>query len=147
MTVADNIKPFPDQAKYEAWSRVQTKSVGDKISTGLGKSLSKAQAAYSLLQWNKLDVKRYEHDHGEIKTLAAAEVARHSAQLHFRTSLQPAIRALEDAKAKATEAGKNVIISKERKAQAKTIATALAEPIRVLKAIHINDFAAAVAKI
>jgi hypothetical protein len=140
MTVADNIKPYPEAATYEVWNKAKTTSVGDKVSTGLGKALSKARGDYAVIDWKKLDVKRYEAAHGKITTAAAADVARRGAEMHMKMFLAPAIKSLVAAKAKATTVGKNVVISKKRNAAAKAAAAALDEPIRVLKAIHLQDF-------
>ena len=143
MTVADNIKEYPNAATYAVWNQAKTDSVGDKISTGLGKLLSKAQTSYNMLEWNKLDARRYQASFGEFDSLARAHVAHESAKSHFRANVPKAIRDLENAKAKATDLSKNVVISKKRKAAAKEAAKALTEPIRVLKAIHLRDFEAA----
>jgi hypothetical protein len=97
-----------------------------------------------LLDWKYLDLKRYEAAFGKLETKDRADVAYQQADIKYRRYRLPAIRDLEGAKAKATEAGKSLIISKDRKAQAKVAAKALEEPIRVLKAIHIDDFKAEV---
>jgi hypothetical protein len=147
MTVADNVKEYPEAATYAVWNRAKTTSVGDKISTGLGKLLTKAQTSYSLLEWHKLDAKRYQERFGEFTEHGRAHVAHETAKAHFRANMPKAIRDLENAKAKATELSKNVVISSKRKAAAKAAAAALAEPIRVLKAIHLRDFEAEEARL
>ena len=147
MTVADNVKVYPEAATYAVWNRAKTDNVGDKISTGLGKLLTKAQASYNMLEWHKLDAKRYQARLGEFETHSRAHVAREAAKSHFKAYVPKAIRDLEKAKAKAVELSKNVVISSRRKAAAKAAASALTEPIRVLKAIHLNDFDAAVERL
>src|SRR5258707_8271133 len=140
MTVADNIKPYPAGATYEVWNAAKTEGVRDKFSTDLGQALRRAKISYDKLKWDKLDVERYIAKNGEFGNVAAVETAARDARMHLNTVLVPAIRDLESAKTKATAAGKNVVISKARNAKAKEIAAALAEPLRVLKAIHLQDF-------
>ena len=143
MAVADNLKPYPPAASYETWNNAKTTAPGDKLSTGLGKALSKARASYSTLKWEQLDVTRYEGVHGAIDKESKSVVALRSAKLNLR-QVGTAIRHLEEARAKAKDAGKNVLISKQRKAAAKSIYAALDEPLKVLKAIHVEDFEAKV---
>ncbi len=140
MSIADNFKPYPAAATEAVWKAAKTEKLRDKWNTELGTALVVAERNYKAIKPDLLDVARLKHAKGEFANAAAVDKAKARAQDHYDRIAQSAILSLENAKAKATAAGKNIIISKPSRAKAKEIAAALGEPLRVLKAVHLRDF-------
>ena len=141
MSVADNFKAYPAAATEPVWKAAKTEKLRDKWNTELGTALVVAERNYKAIKPELIDVQRIKaKSKAEFASLADLEKARKKAVDHYDRIVRAAIASLENARSKAAAAGRNIIISKGSKAKAKEIAAALAEPLQVLKAIHLRDF-------
>ena len=147
MAIPDNydiLAGYPVVCSNKTWQG--KKSFMDKAKkatkTGLGDTLLKAEVAYKLIKWEKLDVKMQ----GKLANADAIRASKAEAVKHYNNVVKPAIRAMEIAAGKARVTSVNPVLSTTAKAAAKAMSVPLHKHCVALKGLKLDDFDEAVVR-
>ena len=143
MGVPGAIFPYPVTSTDTAWKAAKTGGLRDKWNTELGLALRNAEATYKRIDFALLVVAesaKKQHASGKYTLKTEVDVAKATAEAHYRLRVVPAIAALTTAHARAVAAGKALIISKSSNTKAKAIAAELKIRLDQLKGINFDDF-------
>lgn len=141
MALTGNIvAPYPTALTDASWKAAKTAGIRDKWNTELGAALRAAQAAYNLIKFEQLVLQDLEAKKGKLVTIPDVQAAKTGAQLHYKVTVKPAIKALETAKSKSATASLNPVITAGARTKAGQMSAFLGSLLTLLKSFKTTDY-------